>query len=130
MTQINRLAPLGSPDASRAVADRGARYAIIGTIRPGSFCVEYADTGDKAEAAADNLRDHWGYYQVHIYPPVGGVDLAALGVARERAKHAFAEATEKLRAAVLRALADDRAEAEVARSARVTRKTVRQWAGK
>lgn len=65
-----------------------------------------------------------------VDPPVGSIDLAKLGRERMDAKRAFEEKTAILRAGVLRALGEGRAEAEVARTAGVDRMTVRKWAGK
>ncbi len=65
-----------------------------------------------------------------MHAPAGSVDLAELGRVRSEARRALDEKTTILRAAVLRALEDGRAEAEVAREAGVDRMTVREWAGK
>lgn len=121
-----------SQEARRQVDERGPFYAITGTIRPGEARTQYADTAEAAERIREKFEDpdQWGYRQVRVYPPVGSVDLAALGRARDDARRAFDEATATLRAGVLRALEDGRAEAEVARAAGVTRMTVRSWAGK
>lgn len=115
--------------ARQMIDDRGPRWAVVGTIRQGDHRVEYADTGEQAE----RIRDHYErdrYYQIQVHAPQGGIDLAALGRARAAAKKALDEATDILRAGVLRALEDGRAEAEVARTAGVDRMTVRSWAGK
>lgn len=112
-----------------AAAKRGPRYFVYGTIRPGEMEGHYCDTGEQAE----RLRQEWehaGRYTVHVNPPVGSVDLKPLADARRKAIAELDEATSVLRAAVLRALEDGRAEAEVARAAGVDRMTVRAWSGK
>lgn len=122
----------GRDEAHRRINGRGPRYAIFGVIRPGEARTEYADTAERAEQIREKFEDpdEWGYRQVQVYPPVGAVDLTALGEARRAAKEAFDETTAVLRAGVLRALEAGRAEAEVARAAGVDRMTVRSWAGK
>lgn len=111
------------------VNERGPRYAVIGHIRQGESEVRYGDTAEVAERIRES-HERSGYYQIHVYPPVGSIDLGKLGRDRDAAKRAFDEATAILRAAVLRALDEGRAEAEVARTAGVDRMTVRAWAGK
>ncbi len=109
------------------VKERGPRYAITGSLSRGLGRIIYADTAEAAKRAEAQLD---GCHDIHIYPPEGSVDLGLLGRARHDAKTAFDEATATLRAGVLRALEDGRAEAEVARAAGVDRMTVRAWAGK
>ena len=111
------------------VQQRGPRYAIIGSIRPDEARCEYAETAGAAERIRGDFTSQH-YHQVQVYPPAGSVDLRALGEARRKARETFDEATAILRAGVLRALEDNRAEAEVAREALVDRMTVRAWAGK
>jgi len=120
------------PSASHAhdmVANRGPRWAVFACIRQGEATAEYADTADAAERLRERFQDA-RYYQVSVYPPQGGVDLAALGRDRAAAERNLRDKTAVLRAGVLRALEDGRAEAEVARTADVDRMTVRKWAGK
>lgn len=117
--------------ARQQVAERGPRWAVYGQIRPGEAIVQYADTAE----AAEQLRDEFeaggrGYHQVKVHPPVGSIDLAELGRERADAKRLYDEKNAIVRAGVLRALEDGRAEAEVARTAGVDRMTVRKWAGK
>lgn len=111
------------------VDDRGPRFAVRGSIRPGESYFSYADTAEQAE----KIREHCeasGYYQIRVYPPAGSVDLGKLGRDRAAAQRVLEEKTQVLRAGVLRALEEGRAEAEVARTAGVDRMTVRKWAGK
>jgi hypothetical protein len=115
--------------ALRIIEARGPRWAVSGTIRPREVIAEYAATATTAEAIKDRYEAN-GYHQIQVYPPQPGVDLAALGRVREEKQRELAEATAILRAGVLRALEDGRAEAEVARTAGVDRMTVRTWAGK
>jgi hypothetical protein len=117
-------------EARQQVDARGPRYAVIGKIRSDEARTEYADTGEQAERIRREFEQEWGYYQVHVYPPDGSLDLTSLATERRRAQTAEREATAKLRAGVLRALEAGRAEAEVARQAGVDRMTVRSWAGK
>lgn len=116
-------------EAQSRVASRGPRYAVYGQIRQGEAITDYAATGEAAERLR-NRHEESGYYMIKVYPPLGSVDLAALGAARKAAKTVLDEATEVLRAGVLRALEEGQAEAEVARTAGVDRMTVRTWAGK
>lgn len=111
------------------VTDRGPRWAVMGTIRPHEAITEYADTADRAETIREQFADI-GYHQIQVYPPAGSVNLAELGRRRTDARRAYDEAREILRAGVIRAIEDGRSEAEVARSAGVTRDTVRTWVGK
>jgi len=115
--------------ARKLIQERGPRYAITGTIRPGEAVTEYADTPEQAARIAEQMQG-WGYYQVQAHPPAGSVDLGKLRLERENAKAAFDEATAVLRAGVLRALEEGRTEVEVAATAGVDRMTVRKWAGK
>jgi DNA invertase Pin-like site-specific DNA recombinase len=59
-----------------------------------------------------------------------GPRFAELGRARPEARRDFDEKTSILRAAVLRAVEENRAEAEIAREAGIDRMTVREWSGK
>ncbi|MEU3455551.1 hypothetical protein ABZ671_18415 [Micromonospora sp. NPDC006766] len=111
------------------VKDRGPRWAVYGQLRPQEARTEYADTAERAEKIREDFEEK-GYYQVQVHPPVGSVDLAKLGRERTDAKRVLDEKTAILRAGVLRALEEGRAEAEVARTAGVDRQTVRKWAGK
>jgi DNA-directed RNA polymerase specialized sigma24 family protein len=111
------------------VQERGPRWAVRGSIRAGQARAEYADTAEQAETIRERFEEY-SYYQVQVYPPLGGIDLAKLGRTRQDAQRALADATSLLRAGVLRALEEGRSEAEVARSAGVDRMTVRSWAGK
>lgn len=118
--------------AREEIDQRGPRWAVWGRIRKGESRTQYADTAEQAEQVRQSFENpaDWGYRDVKVYPPTGSVDLTALGRARAEAQRAFNDATEILRAGVLRALEDGRAEAEVARSAGIDRMTVRKWAGK
>jgi hypothetical protein len=116
--------------ARKMVKERGPRWAVYGQIRQGEARVSYALTSDAAETTRKSYEDDWGYYQVQVYPPDGSVELAQLGRERDAAKRTFDEKTEILKAGVLRALDEGRAEAEIARTAGVDRMTVRSWAGK
>lgn len=116
--------------ALQDVRDRGPRWAVYGQIRTHEARVQYADTAERAEAIRKEFEDTWGYHHVKVHPPVGSVDLAKLGRERADARRVLDEKTAILRAGVLRALEDGRAEAEVARTAGVDRMTVRKWAGK
>jgi DNA-directed RNA polymerase specialized sigma24 family protein len=119
-----------STTAWKEVDERGPRYAVIGNIRSGEARVSYAYTGEQAEKIAEDFRDHWGYYQVKVHPPVGSIDLARFGEDRKAAQRVLDEKTSILRAAVNRASEEGRAEAEIARQAGVDRMTVRSWLGK
>ena len=119
-----------SADEARAmVRDRGPRYAVCGSLRPHEARAFYADTAEQAEAERDRLMVE-GYYNVQLHPPVGAVDLTALGAGLRAARLAVDEATSLARAGVVRALEEGRSESEVARSLGVDRMTVRKWAGK
>jgi DNA-directed RNA polymerase specialized sigma24 family protein len=125
---------LSHADIAKALEDRGARYCITGTIRPGEFAYSYADTGEQAEKIRVNYQDNWRYYNLRIHPPVFDEDLAAeltkLGEKRAELKRTEQEVTSKLRATVLRAAEHSFAEADIARRANVDRMTVRKWLGK
>lgn len=123
---------MGNELAHQRVKERGPRWAVWGQIRQGEARVDYADTADQAEMIREWFEnpDGCGYYQVRVHAPDGSVNLATLGRERADAKRKFDEATAVLRAGVLRALEEGRAEAEVARTAGVDRMTVRKWAGK
>jgi DNA-directed RNA polymerase specialized sigma24 family protein len=116
----------------QAIDDRGGRYCITGTIRPGEFDYRYADTSDEAERISDKFADD-RRYQVRIHPPTVDMDvateLAKLGAQRKDLRAAEREATAKLRAMVLRAASRGFAEADIARRADVDRMTVRKWLG-
>ena len=125
---------LSHADINKAVTERGARYCVTGTIRPGEFAYRYADTGEEAEKIYEDYQDNWRYYGIRIHPPVFDMDLAAelskLGRERADLKQAEREVTAKLRATVLRAAEHSFAEADIARRANVDRMTVRKWLGK
>ncbi len=114
---------------AKAVAERGPRYAVEGTIRRGEYILRYAATADEAEAALERLRED-GYYQTRLHNPEGSTDLTKLGRDRANAERALAEATEILKAGVVRAAEEGRNESEIARQSGVTRVTVRSWLGK
>jgi hypothetical protein len=57
-------------------------------------------------------------------------EVVTLRRARETARTNYRQATDDLRAGVLRALAAGRTEVEVALTAGVDRMTIRKWAGK
>lgn len=116
-------------EAIRMVSDRGPRWAVYGQIRPGEARTSYAATAELAEKFRAEYEE-LGYYQVKVHPPTGSVDLAKLGRDLADARRVLAEKTEIVRAGVLRALDEGRAEAEVARTVGVDRMTVRKWAGK
>lgn len=113
----------------RMVEERGPRWCVTGGIRSGESRALYADTAEAADRIRASFEEE-RYRQVQVYPPVGSVDLGALGRARRDAKEAFDKATAVLRAGVLRALEEGRSEVEVATTALVDRQTVRAWAGK
>jgi hypothetical protein len=121
--------------ARRMVAERGPRFAVTGTIRPGEVACTYANTADMAEEIRKNYADDWGYYQIRIHSPEEYADdvaeLGKLGTARWKAKQEFDEATDKVRALVVR-LVDEEAlsEVEAAQRAQVDRMTIRKWRGK
>ncbi|MCW2765686.1 MAG: hypothetical protein JWO11_1645 [Nocardioides sp.] len=115
--------------ALEQVEQRGPRYAVMGTIRRDEMALAYADTAEAAERTRERYEED-GYRQVRVHPPQGSIDLSALGRDRADAKRVLDEKTAILRAGVLRALEENRAEAEVARQAGVDRMTVRSWAGK
>lgn len=125
---------LSHTDIAKALENRGARYCITGTIRPGELAYSYADTGEQAEKIRDDYQDNWRYYNLRIHPPVFDVDvadeLARLGKERAELKRAEQEVTAKLRATVLRAGERNFADADIARRANVDRMTVRKWLGK
>lgn len=116
-------------EARSRVANRGPRYAVYGQIRQGEAITTYADTAERAERVREQYEET-GYYTIKVHPPEGSINLAGLGATRNAAKVAFDEATSILKAGVLRALEEGRAEAEIARTAGVDRMTVRTWAGK
>ncbi|WP_431935762.1 hypothetical protein [Micromonospora sp. RP3T] len=110
--------------------ERGPRWLVGGTIRPGEHDVRYADTADAAERLRDEMNTR-GLYQVRVDPPVGAVDLVKLGRDRTDARRVFDEKTAILRAGVLRALEQGtHNESSAAREAGVTRDTIRTWLGK
>jgi DNA-binding NarL/FixJ family response regulator len=115
--------------ALKMIDERGPRYAVYGQIRSREAITKYAPSADLAEKYREQFEQD-GYRQVKVLPPEGSVDLEKLGRERADARRIFNEKTQILQAAVLRALEDGRAEAEVARAAGVDRMTVRSWAGK
>lgn len=124
---------LSHADIAKAIENRGARYCVTGTIRPGEFAYGYADTGEQAEKIREDYQDN-RRYGIRIHPPVFDADVAAelakLGQERADLKRAEREVTNKLRATVLRAAERSFAEADIARRASVDRMTVRKWLGK
>lgn len=118
--------------AKKLIAGRGPRWAVQVGLHGGRRTVHFTDTGERAEAIYDRHVEEGGYLLAYtkVYPPTGSGDLSALGRARQDAKRAFDEATEILRAAVMRAIEDGRSESEIARDAGVDRMTVRKWQGK
>jgi hypothetical protein len=115
--------------AQRKIDDRGPRFAVFGTVHRGQHYVEYALTGDDAESIRARY-ENGGYTGIKVHAPIGSGDLAELGRARAEARRDFDEKTSILRAAVLRAVEENRAEAEIAREAGIDRMTVREWSGK
>lgn len=116
--------------ARRRIKDRGPRWAVIGTIRPGEAETMYAVTADRAEAVREQFEG-MGRYQIQVYPPDGSVGLHSLADRRRGARAVLDDVTQQLQAAVIHAVnAEGRAEAEVARDAGVDRMTVRSWLGK
>lgn len=115
--------------ALEMAAERGPRYCVTATIRPNEHSVTYTNDAEDAERARERYESS-GHYMVRVYPPQGSVDLAKLGRERADARRVADEKTTILRAAVLRALEEGRAEAEIARTAGIDRMTVRKWAGK
>lgn len=115
------------------IANRGPRYCVSASAGRSSYHVYYAMTADKAEAIRDRLEDEGGYSNIRVHlPDIAGFDLnlEKYGRARRDAIKKADEATDVLRAAVIRAAEAGRAEAEIARSASVDRMTVRKWLGK
>lgn len=120
---------IGSRTLNAMIAERGPRWLVSAVVRQGEHMAEYADTAERAEEIRDRYQ-RGRYRRIQVHPPQGSVDLAALGRRRAETRRAYEDATAVLRAAVLRALEEGRAEAEVARTAGVDRMTVRSWAGK
>src|SRR6266403_2258730 len=119
-------------DAQKKLDNRGPRWAIWIELDRNSAQVIYADTADHAEKIHEHHLDQRSRNQqrVQLHPPTGSVTLGEAADEREGAKSVFDEKTAILKAVVLQALDEGRAEAEVAREARVDRMTVRSWAGK
>jgi hypothetical protein len=111
------------------ISTRGPRWVVAGTLRPNEIVAEYAETAQAAEKLREQFEAQ-NYRQVRVYPPQGGVDLAKLGRERAEAWRRYTEATDILRAGVLRALEEERSENEISRTAGIDRQTVRAWAGK
>lgn len=111
---------------------RGPRYAIWVELGKDSAQVIYADTATQAEKVRENrLAEYSGNEQrVQLHPPAGSISLTDAASEREKVKEALAEKTAFVKALALQALEGGRAEAEVAREARVDRMTIRSWAGK
>lgn len=108
---------------------RGPRWLVYGTIRRDEFSARYADTAQQAERIREELAAT-RHRSIKVHPPVGSIDLAALGRDRQEARRVAEEKTALLRAGVLQALEEGRDETEVAQTAGVDRQTVRAWAGK
>lgn len=119
---------------NKAIAERGARYIVTGTIRTGEFAYDYADSGERAEKIRVDYEETWRYHQVRIIPPEADMDLAheleTLGQERKRLRSAEREVTARLRATSIRAHEHEFAEADIARRANIDRMTVRDWLGK
>lgn len=123
---------MSSTGMSKMVAERGPRYAITATIQGGEFIASYARDSTTAEMIYERYQET-GYRNARVHAPdvpSFDIDLGKYGRDRDKALEVAAEKTEILRAAVLRAAEVGRAEAEIARSARVDRMTVRKWLGK
>ena len=118
--------------AQQKLDARGPRWAIWIELARDSAQVVYADTAPQAEKIRAHHLADWSYNEqrVQLHPPAGSVTLAEAASERETAKAAFNEKTAILKALALQALEEGRAEAEVAREARVDRMTIRSWAGK
>lgn len=118
--------------AEKMIAERGPRYVVQVGIRRGEVLIYYADTAERAETLYDRYVSEGGYQLTYtkVIPPRESVDLAQLGRDRQDAKRRFDEATDILRAGVLRAIEGGRSEHEIARQAGVDRMTVRSWQGK
>lgn len=116
--------------ARQRVKDRGPRWAVMGTIRPGEAETRYAVTAIDAEKIQTQFLDD-GRYQIRVHPPEDTANLSALGRQLADARAAVRDITQQVQAAVIHAVTvDGRAEAEVARQAGVDRMTVRGWLGK
>ncbi|MFF8100205.1 hypothetical protein ACF07S_10575 [Streptomyces sp. NPDC016640] len=111
---------------------RGPRYAIWVELGKDEAQVIYADTATQAEKIRERrLAEYSGNEQrVQLHPPAASISLTDAAGEREKVKVELAEKTAALKAVALQALEDGRAEAEVAREARVDRMTIRSWAGK
>lgn len=118
--------------ADKMIAERGPRYVVQVGVRRGELLIHYADTAERAESLYDKYVNEGGYQLAYtkVIPPQGSIDLAGLGRVRTEALRKAQEATDILRAGVLRATEAGRSEHEIARQAGVDRMTVRNWLGK
>ena len=119
----------------RQRADRGPRWHVGWTIRPGEHNGHYAATAEYAEKMADRERE-CGCYQIRVTPPVQYTDVAGevqrLGDELRQIRQA--EADVMGRAAALTVTANDGGsgipETTLAASLGVDRMTIRKWLGK
>lgn len=116
----------GSAALLRFVADRESRFAVTATIRTHENVGYYADTAEIAERHRASLESTH-HRNVCVTPPVGSVNLTSLGRTARQAEQAYANATNVLRAGVLRAAEDDRLDVEIAHQSGVPVRTVREW---
>lgn len=116
--------------ARQRVEERGPRWAVTGTIRPGEAETVYAVTADAAEQVRERFEAD-GRYQIAVHPPEGSVDLSSLGRKLADARAVVRDVTQQVQAAAIHAVTvESRTEVEVARQAGVDRQTVRAWLGK
>lgn len=126
---VGRTATL--EDAKAMASTHRARYNHGHGLVPESW----GDCGSFSEAHIKGPRGG-SYYSVDRYDiphepePKSPLSLAEAAEAFREARTRANEATDQLRAAVLRKLATKEPEAAVARAAGVDRMTVRRWAGK
>ena len=120
---------------NQARQERGPRWHVSWTIRPGEHGGTYAATAADATVRADSQREA-GCYQVRVSPPVEYADVLAEAerIGQELGAARLAEADALQRAAALAVTAYDGGkglpETTLTAAFRVDRMTVRKWLGK
>jgi hypothetical protein len=115
--------------AQDQIAQRGPRFAVVGTIRKDEVRLVLAPSAELAEKAAQSMRED-NLRNVRLHLPQSDVDYARIGRELTEARARVTELLALARAAALRAVEAGLSEVETGHQLGVDRMTVRSWLGK